>query len=309
MFKATYSDNSTRSLTVSNLTFEVDALTIGDKEMKVTYVDEALQTASNSISVTTIEMSADNKLLNPTMMSIDSIPNVQTGTQNVVENGFDLAFSDSGMTDGKSNTLLEDNKKTINGIGFSKRLSLKAKGNTKHNVVKITTTKANAKLVVYASSSQDTGKYLFISQDADAGTVYNDYKVLVTKTNQVFEFELAEVGTYYVLADNAAYIFFMAVEYDQLDTTVRGTQTEITIFAPEVIEHELYFEQTTEPKNALADVVFAVLYDNGSIGLINSCNNPYILDLDTTVLGKSATIIEYNNLKYVLFVNIVEPTE
>ena len=308
-FKATYSDASTKDLAAKDVIVEVDSLTIGNKVMNVTYVDEALQTATTTVNVIKTEMSADNKILNPTTIDASQIPNVTSGTQNVVINGFDLVFSDSGMTDGKSNTLLEDNKKTVNDLTFTKRLSLKAKGNTKHNVIKFTTTKANAKLVVYASSSQDTGKYLFISKDADAGTVYNDYKVLVTKTNQVFEFVLKDAGEYYVLADNAAYIFFMALEYDQLDTTSTATATSIEMFAPTLVDNTLTVEKTTESSNVFDDVYFAINYDNGGLALVKGNEVTLSTVVDTTVLGQTDVTITYKGLSMSLIVDVIEPAE
>ena len=308
-FKATYSDSSTRELTTKDLTFEVDALTLGEKEMKVTFVDEALQTASTTVEVSTIKMSNKNKVLNPSTVDSTEVPNVTSGTQELIVDGYTMPFSDSAITNGKSNTLIEDNKKTVNGIDFIKRLSLKTKGNSNHNVIKFTTTEDNAKLVVYASSSQDVGKYLFISQDADSGSVYNDYKVLATKTNQVFEFVLGSAGDYYILADNAAYIFLVALEYDQVNSTDSSTQASINVFSPILVDNTLTVEKTEEASNVFDDMILKVNYSDGGMALVDVSAATISTSVDTTKLGQTSVSITYNGLSTTFTVDVVEPTE
>ena len=308
IFKATYSDSSTKELTDKDLSIEVDALTLGNKQMNVTYVDEALQSASTTVEVTTIQMSASNKVLNPSDISSTDVPNVTSGTQQLTVQGFTMPFSDSTITGGKSNTLIEDNKKTVNGIQFNKRLSLKTKGNDLHNVIKFSV-EANAKLVVYASSSQDVGKYLFISQDPAAGTVYNDYKVLATKTNQVFEFELATAGDYYILADNAAYIFLIAVEYDQTASTDTSTQTAIQVFSPMLVANTITIEKTETTSDIFKDMIFAITYSNGGLGFVTSSEVTISTTVDTTKLGQTEVTVTYNGLTTNFVVDVVEPTE
>ena len=234
------------------------------------------------------------------------IPNVTSGTQEITVDGFTMPFSDSVITDNKSNTLIEDNKKTVNGIDFTKRLSLKTKGNDKHNVIKFTAV-ADAKLVVYASSSQDVSKYLFISTDPVAGSIYKDYSVLVTKTNQIFEFEL-EAGEYYILADNAAYIFFIALEYDQLIIDA-STEASLGVFVPYLVDNTLTVEKTTTESNIFEDMLFVVTYSNGSIALVRSDVVTTSTNVNTTVLGQTTVTVTYKGLTTSFVVDVVEPAE
>lgn len=305
-FKAIYSDGTTKNLTDSDVMIEADVLTIGSKKMKVTYVDEALQTTTTEVDINIVQMSEKNLILNPSLVDGSLIPNVTSGTQEITVDGFTIPFSDSVITDNKSNTLIEDNKKTVNGIDFTKRLSLKTKGNDKHNVVKFTAV-ADAKLVVYASSSQDVSKYLFISTDPVAGSIYKDYSVLVTKTNQIFEFEL-EAGEYYILADNAAYIFFIALEYDQLIIDA-STEASLGVFVPYLVDNTLTVEKTTTESNIFEDMLFVVTYSNGSIALVRSNVVTTSTNVNTTVLGQTTVTVTYKGLTTSFVVDVVEPAE
>jgi hypothetical protein len=294
VLKANYSDNSSVNLTSASagLTFEVDALTIGTKDMVISYVDDALQTASATVSVTTIPMSSSNMILNPTLVDRDSF---KTTTGDPVYNnlsGFIVPSANDETTNGK-NALIEDNKKTINGLDFNTRLSLKTLGNKDHNSIKFTTT-APAKLVIYGSSSQDLGKYIFVSKDAS--TVYNDYKVLATKTNQVFEFALTEAGDYYILADNAAYIFLVAVEYDQKATTSTATVASMMVYSPILVDGITTVEKTTEPENVFEDFYFLVKYSDNSYAYVSSSQVTINSNIDSSVEGEYNVTATYNGI-------------
>ncbi|MBO5711333.1 MAG: bacterial Ig-like domain-containing protein, partial [Acholeplasmatales bacterium] len=294
VLKANYSDNSSVNLTSASagLTFEVDALTIGTKDMVISYVDEALQSASTTISVTTIPMSSSNMILNPTLVDRDLF---KTTTGDPVYNNLNgfIVPSANDETTGSKNALIEDNKKTINGLDFNTRLSLKTLGNKDHNSIKFTTT-APAKLVIYGSSSQDLGKYIFVSKDAS--TVYNDYKVLATKTNQVFEFALPEAGDYYILADNAAYIFLVAVEYNQKATSSTATATSMSVYSPILVDGVTTVDKTNEPENVFEDFYFQVKYNDNSYAFVSSSQVTINSNINSSVEGEYNVTATYNGI-------------
>lgn len=304
VLKANYSDNSSVDLTAASkgLTFEADALTIGTKDMTITYVDEALQAVSTTVSITTIPMSSSNMVLNPTLIDKSLF---KTTTGDPVYNNLDgfIVPSANDETTGSKNALIEDNKKTINGLDFGTRISLKTLGNKDHNSIKFTTTAA-AKLVIYGSSSQDLGKYIFVSKDAS--NVYNNYKVLATKTNQVFEFNLPEAGDYYILADNAAYIFLVAVEYDYKATTSSATPSSMDVYSPIPVEGEVSVGKTDEAENVFEDFYFLVKYSDGSFAYVKSEQVTINGNVDSTTVGIYNVTATYNGATAAFKVSVVD---
>ena len=304
MLKANYSDGNSVNLDSSNagLTFDVDALTIGTKDMTITYVDESLQTATTKVEVTTLPMSSNNKILNPTLIDKSEF---KTTINDPVYNNFDgfiIPTANDATTNGK-NTIIDDNNKTINGLDFGTRISLKTLGSSSHNCIKFTTTGA-AKLVIYGSSSQDIGKYIFISKDAS--TVYNNYKVLATKTNQVFEFALPEAGDYYILADNAAYIFLVAVEYDQKATTSSATPTSMSLYSPILVDGVLSVSKTNTQENVFEDFYFLVKYNDNSYAYVSASQVTINGTVDTTTVGKNNITATYNGVSTSFTVEVIE---
>lgn len=234
VLKATYSDASTKELRFNTkdadytLTYTGECQTLGQKTMTVTFVDNTLETKSCDIDMNVIKMSSENISLNSSY--IDSLPKVEsTDLPNDLGNGFSVPMGTSDTTNSKSNTVREESNKELNGFEFTHRLSLKTKGNDKHNNINFEA-KAGAKVVVYALASSG-GKNLYLSNDGTA--IYKNVSYPIsTEAVTAYEFTIEEDGRYYLLANNAAYIFYVGVEHDSLASTDEASLESIELYSP-----------------------------------------------------------------------------
>lgn len=265
VIKANYSDSSTKNLSFTaasdyELTSQCDSQTLGAKKLNITFVDNTLETKTLELDVTITKMDKNNLSLNGSYLS----STLATAQAEAMTEGFNIISSDDVQ--------ISDQKRSLNGFSFTKRINFRAKGSTTNAAISFQA-KAGAKVVVYAMASSG-GKTLYLSSDGD-----NPYKNVVyslpTDNPLVYEFTIDADGTYYLIANNAAYIEYVGVEYNQKSVVdeVASTITSLSVYSPVAEANTITVDQGSTL--VLDDIILKVTYSDGAISFITLDSTTY----------------------------------